>query len=386
MIPRTQADSIIHYNAKSYSGEFSRDGNFFFSCAQDFNVRMYDTSNIYDWKYYKTVSYPYGQWTITDATLSPDNRYLAYSSIRSAVCLASTDPSDGSEPFMLDFSPSGGSGRARSRYSSSHFGIWSVRFSGDGRELVAGTGADSVNVYDLETNKTILCIKGHNEDVNAVCYGDAASPHILYSGSDDTLLKVWDRRSLADQRAAGVFVGHTEGLTYVDSRGDGRYVLSNGKDQTMKLWDLRKLTSTADADKHDWTEYTTRFDYRFLGSAPQTYDPHPHDGSLVTFRGHSVMRTLIRCHFSPPGSTNSRYVFSGSSDGSVYIYNLDGTLAGKIDVQDATYDSRPRESYSYHYSYEMDDRDSWCTCVRDASWHPNAPMIAGMAFLLHCSD
>lgn len=52
-IPRTKADMIINYNARCYSGQFSKDGNFFFSCAQDFRVRMYDTSNPYDWKYYK---------------------------------------------------------------------------------------------------------------------------------------------------------------------------------------------------------------------------------------------------------------------------------------------------------------------------------------------
>ena len=44
---------IINYNYRCYSGQFSKDGNFFFSCAQDFKVRMYDTSNPFDWKHYK---------------------------------------------------------------------------------------------------------------------------------------------------------------------------------------------------------------------------------------------------------------------------------------------------------------------------------------------
>ena len=89
---------------------------------------MYDTSNPYDWKYYKTVVYPYGQWTITDATLSPDNRYLAYSSIRSSVCLAVTDPGDSSEPWLLDFADLGdGSRRARRHFhGNSHFGVSTV--------------------------------------------------------------------------------------------------------------------------------------------------------------------------------------------------------------------------------------------------------------------
>jgi WD repeat-containing protein 23 len=67
---------------------------------------MYDTSNPYEWKYYKTVNYPFGQWTITDATLSPDNRFLAYTSIRNLVCLAPTDPLNSSDPTVLDLASS----------------------------------------------------------------------------------------------------------------------------------------------------------------------------------------------------------------------------------------------------------------------------------------
>ena len=254
LIPSSKADLIINLNARCYSGQFSDDGSFFFACGQDFRVRMYDTSNPYDWKYYKTVHYYGGQWTITDASLSPDNKNLAYSSIRSQVCLANTDQSDSSEPRLLDFSDmgrgghgfGGGNGWGRSR---GHFGIWSLRFSGDGGEIVAGTSDQSVYVYDLEAQRSILRIPGHTDDVNAVCFGDKMSPHILYSGSDDTTLKVWDRRSLASMRPAGMFLGHTEGLTYIDSKGDGRYVISNGKDQTCKLWDLRSMISTDQGER-----------------------------------------------------------------------------------------------------------------------------------------
>ncbi|CAI6335623.1 unnamed protein product [Periconia digitata] len=379
MIPGSMADTIIHYNSRCYSGQFSDDGNFFFSCAQDFKVRMYDTSNPYDWKFYKSVVYPYGQWTITDASLSPDNRFLAYSSIRSTVCLASTDPNDTSEPNLLDFA---NISNHNPRTYHTYFGIWSIRFSGDGREIVAGTGDNSVYVYDIERQQTILRIPGHEDDVNAVCFGDTQSPHILYSGSDDTTLKVWDRRSMGDGREAGVFLGHTEGLTYVDSKGDGRYVLSNGKDQTAKLWDLRKMHSKEKADRIDINAYTTRFEYRTNAYDESEYQPHPHDCSLVTFRGHKVLRTLIRCHFSPPGSTDSRYVYSGSYDGKIYVWNLDATLAGKIDVLKATKNSRPRDPNMLDETYDFYGRNSssWMTCVRDASWHPNAPVVAATSW------
>ncbi|KAM5476883.1 hypothetical protein MauCBS54593_000153 [Microsporum audouinii] len=374
LIPGSSADTIIHYDNPCYSGQFSDDGNFFFVSSQDFNVRMYDTSNPYIWKHYKTVEYPIGQWTITDATLSPDNKFLAYSSIRSVVCLAGTDPSSTTDPILLHFEH-GPQNAPLNAIFGTRFGIWSVRFSGDGREIVAGTSANSVLVYDIETQKTVLQLRKHGDDVNAVCYGDKMSPHILYSGSDDSTIRVWDRRSMADGREAGIFVGHTEGITFVDSKGDGRYVLSNSKDQTMKLWDLRKMVTTAKFADMDTARYSTSFDYRFSPYLEEDYTPHPHDCSAVTFHGHGVLRTLIRCHFSPPGSTNSRYVYTGSHDGKVYIYNLDATLAKVIDVGETTRHTWSDKSFAT--SLNLDSKEVKA-CVRDASWHPNAPVIAGM--------
>ncbi len=222
--------------------------------------------------------------------------------------------------------------------------------------------------------------------MNAVCFAEGSSPHILYSGSDDTLIKVWDRRSMRHNREVGVFAGHTEGLTYVDSKGDGRYLLSNGKDQTMKLWDTRKMSSSEEAAGWESSfEGRSGFDYRLMRYPEKYYHPHPHDSSVVTFRGHRVLKTLIRCHFSPSTSSDQRYVYSGSEDGSVYIYNMDATLAKKINVEEATYKSRPRhEQYKYMSYYSNEDPGKWKACVRDASWQPNAPVIVGKLFQLFC--
>lgn len=47
---------------------------------------------------------------------------------------------------------------------------------------------------------------------------------------------------------------------------------------------------------------------------------HPHDCSLMTYRGHSVLSTLIRAYWSPAATTGQRFVYTGSADGSVWIY------------------------------------------------------------------
>ncbi|KAF3002291.1 hypothetical protein G7054_g5254 [Neopestalotiopsis clavispora] len=376
MLPTSDAEMIINYDEPVYSGQFSDDGNFFYSCVKDFRVRMYDTSNPYNWRHYKTVAFPGGSWTLTDASLSPDNKWLAYTSIESRVCLAPTDPNDTGDPYMLNLA--GDRGFRGQMGWRGGFGIWSIRFSGDGKELVAGTNANSIVVYDIESRQVLHSIEGHEDHVNAVCFADKSSPHILYSGSDDATIKVWDRRSMGDGREAGAFVGHIEGLTYIDSKGDGRYILSNGKDQSMKLWDLKMMYTTAQFREKNPTRHTgfSNFDYRWEPYDDNDWFAHPDDNSVVTFRGgHRVLRTLIRCHFSPPGSTDSRYVYTGSHDGKVWIYNMDATVAGTIDVRAASMNPRalPGRWRSHQQTRGF---HGWSTCVRDASWHPNAPFIA----------
>jgi WD repeat-containing protein 23 len=49
---------------------------------------------------------------------------------------------------------------------------------------------------------------------------------------------------------------------------------------------------------------------------------HPQDVSLKTYHGHSVVSTLIRCYFSPAFSTGQRYIYTGSREGSIHIYDL----------------------------------------------------------------
>ncbi|KAI1463706.1 WD40 repeat-like protein [Daldinia caldariorum] len=371
MIPTSDAEMIINYDDNVYSGQFSDDGNFYFACVKDMKVRMYDTSNPYNWRHYKTVPFTFGAWTLTDASLSPDNKWLAYTSIQSNVCLAPTDPNDTGDPYVLNLSENGRSGWRGG------FGIFSIRFSGDGRELVAGTNASSIVVYDIESRQVLHTIDGHDDDVNAVCFADKSSPHILYSGSDDATIKVWDRRSMGDGREAGAFVGHIQGLTYLDSKNDGRYLLSNGKDQSMKLWDLKMMYTTTQFVEMNPRQHTryTEFDYRWGRFDEDDWFPHPNDNSLVTFRGHEVLRTLIRCHFSPPGSTDSRYVYTGSHDGKVYVYNMDATIAAIIDVQKST-QALPERSTAQRRIYGGYRSQGWSTVVRDASWHPTAPFIA----------
>jgi DDB1- and CUL4-associated factor 11 len=119
-------------------------------------------------------------------------------------------------------------------------------------------------VYDVDMRKITLKLEGHTDDINAVCFADPLSMNLLFSGSDDSVVKVWDRRSMAGGHEAGWLVGHTEGITFVASKGDGRYVITNGKDQVLKLWDIRKMMERSDFDNLPRKDYCSGFDYRWM--------------------------------------------------------------------------------------------------------------------------
>lgn len=137
------------------------------------------------------------------------------------------DPTDEQVPIPLSDS--------RRHYGDWYYDsgrIYSCRFSTDGKEIVAGGGKGTLFVFDLEAMRRTLSIEAHEDDINSCCWADTSSGNVLVSASDDTCLKVWDRRSLgASRRPSGVLIGHTEGITHVAPKGDGRYVISNGKDQ-----------------------------------------------------------------------------------------------------------------------------------------------------------
>lgn len=62
-------------------------------------------------------------------------------------------------------------------------------------------------------------IDAHEDDVNAVAFADASS-QLLFSGSDDALCKVWDRRTLREDRPqpVGQLAGHRDGITFIHSK------------------------------------------------------------------------------------------------------------------------------------------------------------------------
>uniref|UniRef100_A0A1A8NAC8 Ddb1 and cul4 associated factor 11 n=1 Tax=Nothobranchius rachovii TaxID=451742 RepID=A0A1A8NAC8_9TELE len=223
-------------------------------------------------------------------------------------------------------------------------------YSEDGNMFLSACQDQNIRLYDTSRGRFNLqrTIDAHEDDVNAVAFADSSS-QLLFSGSDDAVCKVWDRRSLREDRpqAVGQLAGHRDGITFIHSKGDARYLISNSKDQSIKLWDIRKFSPKEGLAASRLAVTQQNWDYRWQQVPQRALKRHKLTGdtSVMTYRGHGVLHTLIRCRFSPEFSTGQRYIYSGCSTGKIIIYDvLTGVVVSRLSGHDA--------------------------CVRDVSWHP----------------
>ncbi|XP_064598858.1 DDB1- and CUL4-associated factor 11-like isoform X2 [Liolophura sinensis] len=333
-LPNTKT-TVASYHNKAFCGIYSQDGNVFLSACQDQNIRVYDTTLGYFRQTNLIQARDIG-WSILDIAFSPDGHHLIYSSWSDNVHLCNLQ-GDCETHHALNFCPNDG-----------RFCVFSLAFSENSTEILGGANDGCLYIYDTERNDRILKIDAHEDDVNAVAFADESS-QILFSGGDDGLCKVWDRRTLSEEQPVpvGILAGHSDGITYIDSKGDARYLISNSKDQCIKLWDVRAFSPSEGQEATRRAVSSQRWDYRWQRVPRRVIRQKclKGDTSLMTYRGHCVLHTLIRCHFSPAFSTAQRYIYSGCANGTVVIYD---TLTGKI----------------------LSKLEGHNHCVRDVSWHP----------------
>ncbi|XP_012708832.2 DDB1- and CUL4-associated factor 11 [Fundulus heteroclitus] len=323
------------YLQKAFCGVYSDEGNMFLSACQDQNIRLYDTTRGRFHLLQKVKARDVG-WSVLDVCFTPDARHVLYSSWSDYIHLYSID-GDSDNHNALNLNP-----------DERRFCVFSLAASTDGKEVLGGANDGCLYVFDLEQQKRTLKIEAHEDDVNAVAFADSSS-QLLFSGSDDALCKVWDRRTLREDKPqpVGQLAGHRDGITFIHSKGDARYLISNSKDQTIKLWDIRKFSSNEGLAASRVVVSQQNWDYRWQQVPQRALKRHKLTGdtSVMTYRGHGVLHTLIRCRFSPEFSTGQRFIYSGCSTGKIVIYDV---LSGKVVSRLSGHDA----------------------CVRDVSWHP----------------
>lgn len=188
VIPDVACRFVAKYKECAYGGRFfGEDGRRFVTSCQDALIRVYDTNGSDERRAWRKTHEIMGlgvHWTITDYDISPDGRWLAYVSLNQMVNIVDLENARGPQT-ALDLSAGYG--------FSIH--IWSIKWSHDGTEIVAGTGGNgrscygNVIIYNVQLGKIVQVLAAHSEDVNSVCFMHSGERNLILSASDDALGK-----------------------------------------------------------------------------------------------------------------------------------------------------------------------------------------------------
>lgn len=109
--------------------------------------------------------------------------------------------------------------------------------------LVVSESSGNIDLLQLTESefKTKLSWQAHSHEAWIVCF-DYHNANIIYSGGDDTYLKVWDSR-MNIIKPSFTNKCHSMGVTSLRSSLQREYILISGSyDEVIRLWDTRKMT------------------------------------------------------------------------------------------------------------------------------------------------
>ncbi|KAG8179715.1 hypothetical protein JTE90_006620 [Oedothorax gibbosus] len=266
--------------------------------------------------------------------------------------------------------------RATKAFSENTDRINSIDFSADGITLISSSDDDSIQIYDCETgvHKRTLHSKKYGADLVRFTHTENSAVHSS-TKIDDTIRYL----SLHDNKYIRYFPGHVKKVTSLSMSAVEDTLLSSSLDKSVRIWDVRSpncqgvinhcdrpvvsfdpeglsFAVAIDSDEvrmydmrsfdkgpfntfvpfkdssNDWTGLKFSPDGKMILISTNGPDVHLLDafnGKLMTTFSSRVNNNKfipLETSFSP----DSQFVFSGSSDGTVHVWNSETGAQEKI--------------------------------------------------------
>jgi COMPASS component SWD3 len=188
--------------------------------------------------------------------------------------------------------------------------VRALNVSYDNNYFLSGCVSSVVKLWDLNKKIVIGNVFNQNQNqdfmntVNSLSFFHSNS-HLFMIGLRSGDIKICDSRiNLSnDKNQIGVvinFKAHTNKLNTTKINQSDRYILTSGRDSTLRLWDLRKIKEDNLLNNH--TNINNDYNRNFINE----YNKHKCTGYNV------------ECNFY----YFEKYLMTGSETGSIFIYDI----------------------------------------------------------------
>jgi len=264
---------LLGHKSGVYTTKFSPSGNLLASGSNDKQILIWD---IFDSQCKNTISFKGHSGSILEVSWSRDSATLY--SCSADKTFSSWDITEG----------------IRIKKYRGHEGIVnSIDASQTGSDIAVTAGDDfAVKLWDLRAKEAVMEQK-MNYQVTAVRFSQT-NEYVFFGGLDNQI-KAWNVKANSIEFS---LLGHKNTITGIALSNDGKKLLSNSIDNTVRSWDLKPFVTNEDRE-------------------------------LKVFMGgkHDFERNLLRCCWGP----NDKYASAGSANKIVYIWGYDtGYIWGEL--------------------------------------------------------
>ena len=111
-----------------------------------------------------------------------------------------------------------------------------MRWSANGKMLASPAGKFGIKVWDVQTGKCLLTLKGHTNYVTSVTFSPDGSR--LASSSRDKTVRIWD---VSTGASLAVLKDHPHALQDVAWSYDGQFIAVAGEHGSLVIWNAISL-------------------------------------------------------------------------------------------------------------------------------------------------
>lgn len=196
-------------------------------------------------------------------------------------------------------------------------GVNSIAFSPDGRTLASASRDGTINLWELNTAKVKIILRGHNQGVNSVAF--SPDGQTIASGGEDHTIKLWDVNTGEENHT---LQGHQAWVSAVAFSPDGKTLISSSFDNTIKLWDLATDKVRHTLKGHSGWVFSIAVSSRSPVIASSGFDKTIKIWQMKTGE---LLRTLPSPEekvFALAISPDGEILASGGGDGTIHLWRL----------------------------------------------------------------